>query len=83
MTNRRRTNPQGAASVSYEVAMAEPINLNQARKTRAKADAKATASQNRVKHGRTGAQKAVDRAEADKATARLDAHRRHPEGDAQ
>ena len=56
--------------------MAEPINLNRARKAKAKADAKAQAAQNRVKHGRTGAQKAVERAEADKAVTQLDAHRR-------
>jgi hypothetical protein len=31
--------------------MAEPINLNKARKARAKADAKAKAAQNRVVHG--------------------------------
>ncbi len=61
--------------------MAAPINRNRARKARAKADAKALAAQNRVKHGRTGAQKAVDRTEAQQAVARLDAHRRDRDGD--
>ena len=61
--------------------MADPINLNHARKARAKAAAKTEAAQNRVQHGRNGVQKGVARAEADKATARLDAHRRDRDGE--
>ena len=37
--------------------MAEPINLNKARKARAAADAKTTAAENRVRFGRTKAEK--------------------------
>jgi hypothetical protein len=45
--------------------MAEIVNLNKARKARAKEEAAAKAAANRAKHGRTGADKAKDaRAEA-------------------
>ena len=45
--------------------MAEIVNLNKARKARAKAEAATQAAANRAKHGRTRAQKAEDaRAEA-------------------
>lgn len=46
--------------------MTEPINLNKARKARAQAEAKKTAAENRVRFGRTGAEKAVSRLEAEK-----------------
>jgi hypothetical protein len=42
----------------------DPINLNKARKARAKAQAKDEAAANRVKFGRTKTAKAVDRLEA-------------------
>jgi len=42
--------------------MAEIVNLNRTRKAKAKAARQAEAAANRVKHGRTGAQKAHDRA---------------------
>jgi hypothetical protein len=58
--------------------MAEPINLNKARKARAKADATATAARNRVAYGLTKGQKAAAEALRAKATDRLDAHRREP-----
>lgn len=45
--------------------MAEIVNLNKARKARAKQEAEAQAAANRVKHGRNKAEKANDaRAEA-------------------
>jgi hypothetical protein len=47
--------------------MAEPINLNKARKARAAADAKAVAAENRVRFGRTKAEKDVAKARVDKA----------------
>jgi len=56
--------------------MAEPINLNKARKARVKAEDQARAAENRVKFGRTGAQKALDAAHADQAKQRLDQMRR-------
>lgn len=40
--------------------MAAPINLNKARKARAKAEAETQASENRAKFGRTKAEKLAD-----------------------
>ena len=56
--------------------MAEPINLNQARKAREKAAKTATASENRAKFGRTPLQKALDAAEAHIRSRKLDAAKR-------
>lgn len=56
--------------------MAEPINLNKVRKARAKATKRAEADGNTVKFGRTKAEKARDRAKADKAKRDLDGHER-------
>jgi hypothetical protein len=56
--------------------MTEPINLNRARKGRAKADASATAAQNRVKFGRGKAEKAVSKLEAERLRRELDQSRR-------
>lgn len=47
--------------------MGEIVNLNQARKDRAKAVRKATASANRAAHGRSKAER--DRAEAERSRA--------------
>ena len=52
--------------------MTEPINLNKARKARARADARATAAQNRVKFGRPKAEKAVSKLEAERLRRALD-----------
>lgn len=50
---------------AYPPRMAEIVNLNRARKARAKDRAEAEAAANRAKHGRTKAEKANDaRAEA-------------------
>jgi hypothetical protein len=46
--------------------MSEPINLNKARKARAKADARTQAAQNRVRFGRTKAEKAVSKLDAER-----------------
>jgi Domain of unknown function (DUF4169) len=56
--------------------MAEIINLNKARKARAKASAKVEAEANRARFGRTKAEKARDSAEADRAVHTLDQARR-------
>ena len=56
--------------------MAEILNLNQARKARAKADAKAQAAENRAKFGRTKADKALEAARADKLKRDLDGAKR-------
>ena len=58
--------------------MAEPINLNKARKSKAKADAAAIAAHNRLTHGLTKGQKAMAEALKAKAAGWLDAHKREP-----
>ena len=52
------------------------INLNQARKARDKAQAKADAAANRARFGRTKGAKAVTQAELDKAARDLDGAKR-------
>jgi hypothetical protein len=47
--------------------MTEPINLNKARKARARAAEKAQAAENRVRFGRAKGEKAVSRLEAERA----------------
>ena len=61
--------------------MVEPINLNRARKARARAAAEAEASQNRVRFGRTKAERSLHKAREDKVARDLDAGRRDPRGD--
>lgn len=55
--------------------MSNLINLNKARKARAKTRKRAEADENAVRHGRTKAQKTLDKANADKANRDLDGHR--------
>ena len=52
--------------------MAEPINLNKARKARAKAQAKAAAAQNRGLVGLKKSEKTVSKLEAERARRKLD-----------
>jgi hypothetical protein len=56
--------------------MTEPINLNKARKARARAGAEARGAENRVKFGRTKAEKELDKARAHKARRDLDSGKR-------
>lgn len=49
----------------------KPINLNQVRKARSRADAKAEADENAVRFGRTKAQKVLDATQAKQARDRL------------
>jgi hypothetical protein len=56
--------------------MVEPINLNKARKARAKADAKAKAGQNRSLFGLRKAEKTVSKLEAERARRTLDQTKR-------
>ena len=58
--------------------MVEPINLNKARKEREKAAAKAQAAENRVRFGRTKAEKSLQSAQAKKADKSLDETKREP-----
>jgi hypothetical protein len=56
--------------------MAEILNLNKARKAKAKTDDKTRAAENRAKHGRNKADKALDAARADKLRRDLDGAKR-------
>ncbi len=58
--------------------MAEPINLNRYRKTKARAEGKARADANTVKFGRSKAEKTLDQARSDKARRDLDGHEQDP-----
>jgi hypothetical protein len=56
--------------------MAEVINLNKARKARAKAEARTRAEQNRAAHGVTKAEKQKSATERKLAERKLDQHER-------
>ncbi len=58
--------------------MSEPVNLNRARKARARAEDKAQAARNRVAFGRTRAEKDLAEARREKAARDLDAKKREP-----
>jgi hypothetical protein len=47
--------------------MAEPINLNKARKARSATDARRQAAENRVRFGRSKAEKTVSQLDAERA----------------
>ncbi|MEQ1950427.1 DUF4169 family protein [Mesorhizobium sp. CN2-181] len=59
--------------------MGDIVNLRIARKRRDRDDKVRLAEENRVRHGRTKAEKSRDRAEADKLASHVDAHRRDPD----
>jgi len=56
--------------------MAEIVNLNRFRKTKARAKKKAQANENAVKFGRCKAQKALERDRIEKDASHVDGHRR-------
>jgi hypothetical protein len=56
--------------------MSDPINFNKARKARAKVEAKSQAAENRIRFGRTKADKTVSKLEAEKVRRALDQARR-------
>jgi hypothetical protein len=56
--------------------MTEPINLNKARKAKARADKQQRAAENRIKYGRTKAQKATDKLSQQQTVRRLDQSKR-------
>ncbi len=58
--------------------MADLINLNRFRKEKARADKAAKADENRVRFGRTKAEKQAAQREAEIETQRLEGHRREP-----
>ncbi len=55
-----------------------PINLNRARKERARKEAKARGDENAARFGRTKTEKALERAKAVKADKDLSGHKREP-----
>jgi hypothetical protein len=56
--------------------MAEPINLNRARKAKARADAKVQAANNRAKFGIAKAEKVASKLEAERLRRALDQTKR-------
>ena len=56
--------------------MVEPINLNKFRKAKARADREQQAQENRVKYGRTKAEKARDKLQAKKQQDAVDQAKR-------
>lgn len=60
----------------YMSDMSEIINLRRARKAKARTEADAEASANRIAHGRSKAEKTTTKAENDAAKRTLDAHKR-------
>lgn len=58
--------------------MADPINLNKARKAKARTAAKSLAIENRAKFGQAKAQRSLRDALADKAAKTLDGAKREP-----
>lgn len=61
--------------------MAEIVNLNRARKQRAKAEKEKTAQANRVRHGTPKALRKLDGARKDQAEQRLAGHQLEKEPD--
>lgn len=58
--------------------MADILSLSKARKAKARAGKEAAAAENRVKFGRTKAEKLADDARRTKADKVIDAHKREP-----
>lgn len=56
--------------------MAEPVNLNRYRKEKARAERRARANENAIRHGRTKAEKELEQARAEKAQRDIDQHKR-------
>ena len=54
------------------------VNLNKARKARARTDRQKTAQANSVKFGRTKAERVKETAEVEAASRHLDGHKREP-----
>lgn len=60
----------------YHRAMTQIINLNRARKDKARADKRKQGDANAAKHGRSKAERLRDEAEAERQARILDQHRR-------
>ena len=61
--------------------MGEVVNLRMARKRKAHADKEQAATENRIRHGRSKAERALDEARLSRETSFLEGHRRDgPDG---
>ena len=58
--------------------MAEPVNLNRFRKTKARADKTAQADENAVKFGRSKVQRSLEDAQNSKGKTQIDDHKLDP-----
>ena len=58
--------------------MAEIVNLRQKRKEASRKEARQKADENAAKHGLTRAERALQKARAEQARAKLDGHEREP-----
>ena len=58
--------------------MGDILSLSKARKSKARAEKEATAAENRVKFGRTKAEKLADKAQQTLAEKSIDGHKREP-----
>lgn len=61
-----------AQRASRRLSLADPINLNKFRKAKARADKEQRATENRIKFGRTKAEKARDKLQSEHAKRQLD-----------
>lgn len=57
---------------SRRLDLAEPVNLNKFRKAKARAEKQQRAAENRIKHGRTKAEKARDKLEKSRSARQID-----------
>ncbi len=60
--------------------MAEILSLSKARKAKARAGKEQTAAENRIKFGRTKAERQLEKAQETLEARRIDAHLRTPDG---
>ena len=61
---------------SRRLGLVEPVNLNKFRKAKARAEKSQRAQENRIKHGRTKAEKAQDRLTKDRQDSNHDGKKR-------
>jgi len=61
---------------SRRLALVEPVNLNKFRKAKARAKKEQRAQENRIKHGRTKAEKARDKMQAKQQKDAIDQNKR-------
>lgn len=72
----KASGPGRTATSKEKVTVGDIINLNRARKIRERAEAKRTAEANRLRFGRTRAERDASKAQQARDAARLDGHKR-------